>query len=486
MKKLIVIMLSCLMAMSFFGCTDNPEIGTDPTAKASDYESDAEFITIADLPPNPMSQTAIEVYKALGFNTMILTEDSASFTKNGVITDEYKRAIQNIGDSGLEVWIRNMYNDADYFQNDEPEKERSNYGSPYKMEARNITTELSEFSQITGYYMSDEPFMTSDLSVKQYGKQYASMDQYQKLIDWKNAYAPDAFWHMNMVPSQSYDHFPSDKTYRDFIQYYVDNIVSKVAAGCGRSVCLDNYPFSEQAPDEVAQSFLVDLMTAAVVTRDYNETAETGKEATFGICLQTFKNTHSTAGLRYPETAAEITFQMYTGMALGARLFEYFCYRSLSGMGLYGLIDESGQPTAEYEIVKTANEQAFPFSKVVCNFDWYNLIASSAENITNVENSASFNGVEKLSEEETGVLTSVSSKYDAIVGCFKKGETDGYMAVNYSTPKKGLTNTIKMNFEGCTQAIVWTESGSKVVKLLNGECRLNLSAGGAAFIVPVK
>lgn len=487
MKKILSMLLSGLLIVSVAGCeknNNNDNNNNTSAIKASDYETDAEFITIADLPPNPLSADALALYKALGFNTMILTEDNATFTQGGVITENYKTAIKNIGDSGLDVWIRNMYNDPDYFYNTDATKERSNYGTPYTIEARNITTELQAYPQITGYYMADEPFMTSDLPLAKYGKTYASMDQYQKLIEWKNTYAPDAFWHMNMVPSKSTDHYPDNKTYKDFIQYYVENIVKNINAGCGRSICLDNYPFIDGAEDEISASYLVDLLTAATVTRDYNEVADSGKQATFGICLQTFKDT--AAKLRYPNSANEITFQLYTGMAMGAELFEYFCYGSLTSFGLYGIVGEDGKATDEYAIVKQANERTFGFSKVVCNFDWYNLLLSQAENSASIENAESFQTATGLVNDKKGVLQSYSSQFDAIIGCFNKGDTDGYMIVNYSVPSKNQSNVVKLNFGSrYSRAIVWTENGASVVGLLNGEYRTTLTAGGAAFIVPV-
>ena len=94
-------------------------------------------------------------------NICILTEDNVPFTKDGQITKEYKQAIENIGKAGMKVLVRNMFNDEDYFQNEDGEKYRSNYGTPYKMEARRITNELSGREEIFGFYMADEPYMKS-------------------------------------------------------------------------------------------------------------------------------------------------------------------------------------------------------------------------------------------------------------------------------------------------------------------------------------
>ncbi|MCI8487450.1 MAG: hypothetical protein HFE36_01905 [Clostridia bacterium] len=486
MKKFGAAIIAFILCVTMCACKSNSAGGGGNSIDPAEYETDGKFITVADLPPNPLSESALGQYKELGLNTVLLTEDNVTFTQNGKITDNYKQAIRNIGASGMDVWIRNMYNDEDYFVNTgaNAERERSNYGTPYTMEERNITSEFDEFPQITGYFMSDEPFMTTDMPQTVYGKQYAAMDRYGKLVEWKNTYAPAAFWHMNMVPSKSLDHYLGH-TYKEFIEYYVNNIVKNVAAGCGRSVCLDNYPFSDLSPDHISDSYLVDIMTAATVTRDYNQTAPEGKKATFGICLQTFKNTSPTEKLRYPQSSADVTFQMYTGMATGARLFEYFCYNSLSAFGVYGLVDGL-TPTQAYAFVKEANRQALGMEKVLCGFDWYNLVTCAGADDSEPENDVAFTGVASMLKPEKGVLKSVTARRDAIVGCFKQGETDGYMAVNFSAPSKKLSNQMKFDFGDCTSAIVYRNGAAKVEKLLSGKYQTTLAAGEGIFVIPVK
>ena len=498
MSMMLAISLAALMLGSCGGGagadSSTSQGGTSITLNAADYETDAVFTTFADLPPNPNSAAQLQLYKDLGMNVCLLTEDNTSFTSQGKITEGYKKAIENIGDAGMQVWIRNMYNDPDYFQNTDAEKERSNYGTPYTMEARNVTDELSKMPQITGYYMGDEIYMESHLSVENYGKEYAAMDKFGKLIDWKNQYAPDAFWHMNHVPSQSYDHWMSytlnhDYTYKMFLEYYVENILSHVQGGSGRTVCLDNYPFGEVTDNDISASFLVDLLTGALVTRNYNQTAAETEKATFGMCVQTFKNTKSRTPLRYTKNAAEVSFQMFTGMALGARLYEYFCFRSLPSIGIYGIIDEAGNPTDQYDMLKEANEKVLPFAKVMFAFDWHNLVLSLASDAASVENENSFDGAKALLEEDpsskgVGVLSKTVSQYDAIVGCFKKGEQDGYMVVNYAKPGLSKSNIVRVTFENCTQALVYRNGVATTQKLFNGTLSLTLGAGDAAFVIP--
>ena len=88
--------------------------------------------------------------------------------------------------------------------------------------------------------------------------------------------------------------------------------------------------------------------------------------------------------------------------------------------------------------------------------------------------------------EETGVLSKVESRYDTVIGCFKKGEQDGYMVVNYTAPDLDQTNMVTLTFPGCTTALVYTEEGVEQMDLVDGGIlRVTLGCGQAAFIIPV-
>ena len=173
-------------------------------------------------------------------------------------------------------------------------------------------------------------------------------------------------------------------------------------------------------------------------------------------------------------------------MAVGSKMYEYFLYGS--GMGMYGIMTNGEKRI--YDHVKTANDKYLGFEKVLNSFDWQGLTTISAENASDSENAETFEAISDITLKNTGVLSlnKSSSRLDMIVGAFKKGETDGYLAVNYSYPVAGKTNTAKLYFENCSSALVYTgtESGMKVeqVKLVDGILRLNLGAGEGAFVIP--
>lgn len=476
MKRLFAAVSLTLVASLCTGCTGpNKE---NVTLNPADYETDEVFITFADGTPNAMDVDAIAMYRDLGLNTFLLTEDYIPMVENGTLSSSYGKLIENIESQGLDVWIRNMYNDEDYFQNDE-HKIGSNYGYPYEISERNITDEFGKYEAVTGFYMADEPFMTTlpDLpgTPDQDESLYAAMDRLGKLVEWKNTYYPDEYWHMNHVPSSSWDHYYS-YTYQEFLQYYVDNIIAKLEGG-GKSLCLDRYPLTEGG-GVIHDSFLSDVLTGAIVIRDYNATVSEEEKADFGICLQTFQDTN--LGLRDITSTADVTFQMYSGMACGAELFEYFVYRSYEGMGLFGITDDVGEKRI-YDYVKEANDKALPFSKVVCAFDWQGLTAAKGESSGKDD---AFAGVNELLIKETGALKGMTSRYDAIAGYFTQGEQNGFMVVNFTAPDLNQTNVVTLDFDGCSQAIVYTSEGVETVNLVDGQLRLTLAAGEGAFVIP--
>lgn len=495
MKKSIKFIAGIVSACALFcSCGTGNDSGANGASDATsdvkidltEFESDNKFITFADLPPDAFSEKALSAYKDLGMTVCLLGEDFVSFTdKQGNITDGYKKSIENIEKSGMEVWIRNYRNSYDYFQNDS-EKEGSNYGIPYTRPVRNITTELQEYSGLSGFYMADEPYMYSlEDNPATTGNGYdeslfAALDQYDELIKWKNQYYPDDFFHMNMVPSSSIDHYKG-YTYEQFIRSYVDNIVKKLTSG-GRSVCLDNYPFGVENKTKISDSYLSDILTAARVCKEYNDSAEENQKATFGICLQTFENMTSSVKLKDIECPEEVTFQMYTGMATGANLFEYFCYRSIAGMK--GILDDNGNARI-YDIVKSANESALWYASVLGAFEWQGIRTSFASVESQIENRTAFDIVQNYVVEDAGCLGAVSSKLDTLVGCFKKGEQDGYMFVNYTAPYNKETDIVTVGFNGKTKVAIYQGGEVKVVPLAEGKIRLTLKAGDAAFVIPV-
>ena len=443
-----------------------------------------KFIRLADLPPNPTNADALKHYRELGMNVCLLTEDQVKLVSDGVLSRDYQQAIQNISDAGMQIWIRNMFNDADYFQCEE-KKIGSNYGWTYEMDPRNITDEFQKFPAGTGFYMADEAYMyrlpekvSIDWMVKE-NHLFASFDQLTKLVDWKNKYYPDAFFHMNHVPGQSWDHYlPRDGKvydYEDFLTEYV-NVILKRLKGCGRSLCLDNYPFIGE--NYLEKDYLFDLMTAAKVTRAYNAEAAQEDQAVFGICIQTFEAKSMFDDRKRDITLPEeVTLQMYTGMALGARLFEYFCYRSYN-REMFGILDPDGNDRI-YDIVKAAGDRVAYFEPIISQYDSVGgyMVPGSLHSY----NTAAMVMAKDLFCKPFDI--GVESQYDTLVGCLTRGSEKAYMLVNYTDPVRKATSQVTLQGNGVQQLRLYKDGKETMLQAENGRFTVTLEPGNAALVI---
>lgn len=442
-----------------------------------------KFIRLADLPPDPTSKQALEHYRQLGMNVCLLTEDQVKLVKDGAVNPDYERAIQNISDCGMQVWIRNMFNDADYFECD-THKEGSNYGWFYEMEPRKITDEFNKFPAVTGFYMADEAYMYQlpekvniDWMVKE-NHLFASFDQLTKLVDWKNKYYPDAFFHMNHVPGQSWDHYlPRNGeiyNYEDFLTEYV-NVILKRLKGCGRSLCLDNYPFIGE--NYMEKDYIFDLMTAAKVTRAYNAETAPEDQAVFGICIQTFEAKSIFDDRRRDITMPEeVSLQLFAGMALGARLFEYFCYRSYEHEFL-GILDPDGNDR-RYDVVKAGGDRVAYFEPILSQYD-------SIGGFMVPGSKYSFNTAAMVMAKDLFCKPyeiGVQSECDTLVGCFTGENEKGYLLVNYTDPIRKCTSRITLAGNGVQQLKLYQDGQESCLQAENGTFHIVLEPGNAAFV----
>ena len=443
------------------------------------------FIRFADLPPNPLSMEELKEYKEMGMNVCLLTEDDVKLISDGKLSAAYKTAIRNITDAGMEVWIRNMFNDKDYFVC-ETDKKGSNYGSVYEMEARNLTKEFQEFPAVTGFYMADEAYMyqfPEQLPISWILKdahEFASFDQLVKLVDWKNEYYPNAFFHMNHVPGQSWDHYlPRNGqiyNYEEFLTEYCEVILKRLK-GCPRSLCVDNYPLIGK--DYLEKDYLSDLLTGAVVTKRYNSQVEEQDRATYGICLQTF-HAYSMEYERHRDIISpeEITFQMYVGIALGAKLFEYFCYRSYE-QEMIGIRYPDGTKHL-WDFVKTANDRVASMEAAVMAYTWQGAFAVTGEEWS--ENVAAFiMARDKFCTHED---LEIHATGDTLVGCLDKDGCEGYVVVNYSDPIRKHTDTVSLKYKGVKKYCVLQGGKETVFEPEDGILTLVIRQGDAALVLP--
>lgn len=448
------------------------------------YEDEGESIVYMN-PVLPAGQIAGNKY---------ILEQGSKFTFNGTeytldrtytftLTNDYLISLENLDKAGLDVWIRNYTNLPDYFTADR-------------------TAVLKNYKNvIDGFYMADEPFETADLLSKsgQTGtSDFASLSS--TLVPWFNKNFPETYFHINHVPISSYDHYAGGSEnasyYTNFLNNYADTFLKSLGTNAGKTICFDNYPFVQKQKDGffgwgaqsgILENYLQNILVAANSVKNYNTNSTNGK-TTFGMCIQTFHATKTTGNSSRDITKSEeISLQLYTGMAMGANMFEYFAYNS--GSGYNGILDSSGNKRI-YDLVKTANENAFCYADVLNVFDWQGVMTSAGSK--NNDSSKAFEKVESmvLSDNDNGVLKNITSTDDAVAGYYTLGNKAGYMVANYNDPVAfNSNNTISLTFDGCTKARVYTavdgKLTSKVVTLTNGSYTQEVPPGGAFFIIPV-
>ncbi len=433
-----------------------------------------DFIVFADLPPHPHEDELIKDYIGLGFNVILLTEDSVQMIKDKNLSKDYISAIDNLCKYNIDIWIRNMYNDADYFDNSYPDKSRSNYGTPYTLSERHLTDEFKQFEAVTGFYMADEPYrhQLDD------NPSYASFDKLVKLVDFVNSYYPNYFFHMNMVPSSSWDHYYQKGNgiidYKDFIDDYIATIVGKVKSN-QKSICLDNYPFI--GDKYIEPTYLYDLLTVANATRDYNLSKDDNSKATFGICVQAF-DCYSPLRDRHRDilSPSEISFQVLTGLCLNARLFEYFAFKSLSDGSISGIYDKNNKKRL-YDIVKSGNEYAFQFFNCLINYQWlgadfyHGYVKEFSNPIHNAKN---------LFYKNHKAIKRLDSEYDVLLGCFENDEEIAYLILNYTDPQKNHSNEVEMELDGVKELSIFNGKEQKTINY--NIFKVTLNPGEGVFI----
>ena len=416
------------------------------------------------------------------------------------IKNNYLASIQNLDKAGLNIWIRNNSNQKDYFTDD-------------------LTKQLAlHKDKIDGFYVTDEPFMTQELY--NYSKEKYNASEVTEgfenisstLVPWFNSNYANTYFHVNHVPMSSYNHYgekgdtsANASKYLQLFNTYASNILNNVdTSDEKKTLGYDMYPLgysqtkgfwlwqtTEIVEKGIDPDYLVNMLIPAKAAKDNN--------ATFSVCIQTYDkiNKDNSNNKREITTAAEVSFQLYSAMACGADMFEFFTYNSLEDTAnnttYNGIIDLSGNKTELYDGVKTANTNAFAFSNVVNAFDWQGVQVSSgstSKNATGITTAKNSGLSLLLDDSSNGVLSSVTSDDDALVGYYAKGSQAGYMVANYNDPKQVTTNnTVTLTFAGCTKARVYTskagELTSEVVELSNGSYTCEVEPGEGFFVIPV-
>ena len=417
--------------------------------------SNGRFIVFTDLSPSVFSEEELNKYLAAGFTDFNLTFDAAELSDavaegRLVVTESLKNAISTLKDAGVKIYIRNQTDGGNFFDNI-----KGGFNEPWA-------------EGVSGFYFNDEPT----------AEEFSALTS---LVEFFNAYyaANEKLFHINLFPSYA------DKTnfgvkrqvitttyysWEEYVERYINDVLKKVNGK--KTLCVDCYPFGSSTKAFDKGVYIKDLLHIANVVKSLNDS---GHSVTMGMCVQSFAENEE---YNLPTSYKEISFQLLTGMAVGAELFEYFGYGNAIG-GTWNIEGFAGNEAA-YEAVKVANQKYLQLAKVLGAYEWQGLsfFAKSGSDAL-----SKLGGETTLADNARGKLTSFSATENALCGYYSGEYGDGYMITNYSDPTNGAKCTVTLNLSGGAYVLVYGDSGEKTVKnIVNGAVTIEIEAGEGVFV----
>ncbi len=218
----------------------------------------------------------------------------------------------------------------------------------------------------------------------------------------------------------------------------------------------------------------------------------------YGTCIQSYTAGQANSESSYKRTTckADITMQVYTALAYGFTRLSYFTYWQRDTDLLYANTTECLQDTMirweDYEDWtkgytysnlyywgKDANAKATKLAEILMKFDSCGVqLVQGSSNTTNFGSASTTNTTNAITASSTGAL---------VVGGFKCGAYNGYLASNVTLPHDNVTATATFTFgAGYTKAIVYKDGEPSLQTLSDGGVlTMNIASGDGVFIVPI-
>lgn len=227
-----------------------------------------------------------------------------------------------------------------------------------------------------------------------------------------------------------------------------------------------------------------------------SDTAKAAKDidADYGITLQSYGMDNMATGQvwRNPNTAEEMSWQVYTALAYGVKEINYFTYwehnnQDIDGECMTGSMvryPDSGEDSTKsvktelYTLVQNINSEIKKFDHVFTNFDWQaskvlgdNGIFSYIADDNEISDNATFE----------------NSQGTALISCMKdsKKNVEGFWIVNAANPSNATNINVKAAFNNATHVVAYIKGDRKIIKLENGIYNSDIAAGEACFVIPV-
>lgn len=302
--------------------------------------------------------------------------------------------------------------------------------------------------------------------------------------------------------------------YETYLQKYINGLVGSEKD----TLCFDYYPFVEKITgkrkltlsgydyySETTTSMLGQYFQNLEIFARLSE-ANGYKRS---VCVQSVsfynktlydeiaKNNKNSYGKSYEYhgkvTQSMMTYQLYCALAYGYDQAAYFTYMQpfnqtdsewfgdsayewqLQSDGSYKAV-----ATDTYTAIKNANAEILAASAKTSGYKWLGTTYSAGKTATG----SVFGGTTSYAG---GVLSTVSSDYDAIVGCLKNSDgKNGFMVVNADDPRLNRATSVTLSFGNGYSSVSYYENGvEKTAQLTDGKVTLSVGAGKGLFVIPV-
>lgn len=398
---------------------------------------------------------------------------------DGVINPSYTNVLSLCAreDIGLQAMIRNFRNDPTYFINDNDSlryMEYPNQNVSYNIPVRNITSELTSYAAVDGYYMTDEPSWTK-------------IGTLSPLVDWYNQYGGNTLFHINLTPSYGTG-LLEGHTYQEYVDYFCDTILKNVKGP--KTLSTDYYPLmtDSNSVNYIDSNFLSDYFILAHKVRELNESITNENDKVL-LNLYIDANSLNNSTNRDVTTLTDIRFMTNCAVAFGAKSLNYYGYNGSNGKGLINRdsTTDTYVTTDLYDIVKQVNAELQNLADAILHFEWVGTKVYKGTNASDSYNADAFEQVSGKVISSLRFINDVNCTYDTIISEMKDANGNkGYMVVNYSEPSQNLTDTVDISFEDQIQKAIIYHNGTKsVVNVENNALTLDLAAGEGAFVYPI-
>lgn len=465
-KKALVLALALTMTLGAVGCgggkggnggTNGGTVTLDDLYIPTYEDNGQQIRMIADCPPDMSDKTKAEIYKAAGFtavpivvgasdNKPVDTSENGSFVKSLKVCEEL----------GIDAFIR---------QHSKWVEETPAEGAPCYFEQSFTGFDFTQYPAVKGFYFVDEPGydQLEDLGTRHltwFNENYGG----KGYEFFNNLFACHNMTALSGTVGLSYD---------DYAEKYLD-ILDK-AESVNKHHSVDYYTLRKKS-DGTPYMFATNLIA-------HLDAAERAKAhgVGFSAYVQTFGGNTDGQSYRIPASFADINWNVYNILSLGAHTMKYYSYIGYTNET--AMIVE-GEPSDIYYWVQQANEYVKKYEHVLLSFNWEHMYTNVGTGSRSASNEA-FDLVRDKVKPITDVKT-VTSKYDITMNEFSdKDGTKAFMLFNYDDPVYERNNKVKLSFENA-DGILYYRNGEPTTQVLeNGKFEIELEAGEGIFAIPL-